>query len=224
MFGRHVLDLDPAAEVDRIAGRIREQVGGMKKRGAVVAISGGIDSSVVAGLCARALGGERVFGLLLPERDSSGESSRLGSAVAETFGIPFVTENIAPALEAAGCYARQLEAIRQAVLDVHDVTHVPAVARELALIRVKCAEGERSAVNDLISIFRARIVDVAADSVIVEISGDPEKVDGLVELLRPRGIVEMVRTGKVAMTRGASAKRAYADAHDTDADPLELAS
>ncbi len=110
------------------------------------------------------------------------------------------------------------------VLDVHDVTHVPAVARELALIRVKCAEGERSAVNDLISIFRARIVDVAADSVIVEISGDPEKVDGLVDLLRPRGIVEMVRTGKVAMTRGASAKRAYADAHDTDADPLELAS
>jgi acetolactate synthase-1/3 small subunit len=110
------------------------------------------------------------------------------------------------------------------VLDVHDVTHVPAVARELALIRVKCAESERSAVNDLISIFRARIVDVAADSVIVEISGDPEKVDGLVELLRPRGIVEMVRTGKVAMTRGASARRAYAGAHDTDADPLELAS
>ena len=108
------------------------------------------------------------------------------------------------------------------VLDVHDVTHVPAVARELALIRVRCAEGERSAVNDLISIFRARIVDVAADSVIVEISGDPEKVDGLVDLLRPRGIVEMVRTGKVAMTRGASAKRAFD--HDPDADPLELAS
>ncbi len=110
------------------------------------------------------------------------------------------------------------------VLDVHDVTHVPAVARELALIRVKCAEGERSAVNDLISIFRARIVDVAADSVIVEISGDPEKVDGLVELLRPRGIVEMVRTGKVAMTRGASARRAFAHDHDADTDPLELAS
>lgn len=110
------------------------------------------------------------------------------------------------------------------VVDVHDVTHVPAVARELALIRVKCAEGERSAVNDLISIFRARIVDVAADSVIVEISGDPEKVDGLVDLLRPRGIVEMVRTGKVAMTRGASARRAFAPDPDHDADPLELAS
>lgn len=110
------------------------------------------------------------------------------------------------------------------VLDVHDVTHVPAVARELALLRVKCAEGERSQVNDLIQIFRARIVDVAPDTVIVEITGDPEKVDGLVELLRPRGIVEMVRTGKVAMTRGASARRAYADDLDADADPLELAS
>jgi len=110
------------------------------------------------------------------------------------------------------------------VLDVHDVTHVPAVARELALLRVKCAEAERAQVNDLIQIFRARIVDVAPDTVIVEITGDPEKVDGLLELLRPRGIVEMVRTGKVAMTRGASARGAYADDLDNDADPLELAS
>lgn len=110
------------------------------------------------------------------------------------------------------------------VVDVHDVTHVPTVARELALIRVRCAEGERSQVNDLISIFRARIVDVSADTVIVELTGDPEKVDGLVELLRPRGIVEMVRTGKVAMTRGASARRILEHEHDADADPLELAS
>ena len=96
------------------------------------------------------------------------------------------------------------------VVEVHDVTHVPTVSRELALIRVTCAADERSQVNDLISIFRARIVDVAADSVIVEITGDVEKVDGLVELLRPRGIVEMVRTGKVAMARGASARTAHA--------------
>jgi acetolactate synthase-1/3 small subunit len=108
------------------------------------------------------------------------------------------------------------------VLDVHDVTHVPTVSRELALIRVRCAERERSRVNDLISIFRARIVDVAADTVLVEVTGDPEKVDGLVDLLRSRGIVEMVRTGKVAMTRGASARLVPEDDHDTD--PLELAS
>ncbi|KAA0252940.1 acetolactate synthase small subunit [Acidobacteria bacterium ACD] len=94
------------------------------------------------------------------------------------------------------------------VVEVHDVTHVPAVARELALLRVACAANERSEIAGLIQIFRARIVDVAPDSVIVEVTGDVEKVDGLVELLRPRGIVEMVRTGKVAMTRGASARKA----------------
>jgi acetolactate synthase-1/3 small subunit len=88
------------------------------------------------------------------------------------------------------------------VVEVLDVTYLPTVSRDLALMRVKCGPGERSEIADLISIFRAKIVDVAADSVIVEVTGDEEKVDGLVELLRPRGIVEMVRTGKVAMVRG----------------------
>ncbi len=92
------------------------------------------------------------------------------------------------------------------VIDVHDVTHVPAVARDLALVRVKCAPSERSEIADLVSIFRGRVVDVAQDSVIVEVTGDVKKVDGLVELLRPRGILEMVRTGKVAMVRGAATK------------------
>lgn len=90
------------------------------------------------------------------------------------------------------------------VLDVKDVTNVPAVARELALIRVRCPEPERAQVAGLIDIFRARIVDVASDSVMVEITGDVEKVDGLVELLRPRGILEMVRTGRVALPRGSA--------------------
>jgi len=88
------------------------------------------------------------------------------------------------------------------VMEVQDVTHLPTVARDLALIRVQCAAAERAELAGLISIFRARIVDVAPDSVIVEVTGDEEKVDGLVELLRPRGIPEMVRTGKVAMVRG----------------------
>lgn len=100
------------------------------------------------------------------------------------------------------------------VLSVHDVTNLPTVSRELALIRVRCLEGERSQIGDLIDIFRARIVDVFSDSVIVEITGDLEKIDGLLDLLRPRGILEMVRTGKVAMTRGASAHRALPAAHD----------
>jgi len=88
------------------------------------------------------------------------------------------------------------------VVEVVDVTHMATVDRDLALIRVTCAPAERAELASLVEIFRGRIVDVARDSVIVEVTGDEEKVNGLVELLRPRGIVEMVRTGKVAMVRG----------------------
>ena len=88
------------------------------------------------------------------------------------------------------------------VVEVTDVTHMPTVERDLALIRVKCAPQERAEIAGLADIFRGRVVDVAADSVIVEVTGDAEKLDGLLDLLKPRGIVEMVRTGKVAMLRG----------------------
>ena len=89
------------------------------------------------------------------------------------------------------------------VIDVQDVTHQPSVTRDLALIKVKVGPEKRAEVNNLAEIFRARIVDVAADSVIVEITGTEDKIEGMIELLRPIGIVEMVRTGQVAMTRGA---------------------
>jgi acetolactate synthase-1/3 small subunit len=88
------------------------------------------------------------------------------------------------------------------VIDVQDVTHQPSVTRDLALIKVKVGPDRRADVNDLAEIFRARIVDVAADSVIVEITGTEDKIEGMTELLRPIGIVEMVRTGQIAMTRG----------------------
>ena len=91
------------------------------------------------------------------------------------------------------------------VMDVTDVTHMPTVDRDLALIRVRCRPAERAELASLVEIFRGRIVDVAEKTVIVEVTGDEEKVGGLVELLRPRGILEMVRTGKVAMLRGAAA-------------------
>ena len=113
MFSRDVLELDAAAETSRIEAAIREQVmGTLRRRGAVVGMSGGIDSSVVATLCARALGPDRVLGLLMPERDSSGDALRLGRLLAEHLGIAYVVEDIAPTLGALGCYARQLEAIR----------------------------------------------------------------------------------------------------------------
>jgi acetolactate synthase-1/3 small subunit len=118
-------------------------------------------------------------------------------------------------VDAARVPARLVEAnLRKLVpvAEVHDVTHLPTVERDLALVRVACAPEERSEIADLIAIFRGRIVDVAADSVIVEVTGDQQKVDGLVELLRPRGIREMVRTGKVCLLRGAAAAPAAAGA------------
>ena len=92
------------------------------------------------------------------------------------------------------------------VAEVVDVTHLPTVDRDLALIRVGCRPSERAELASLVEIFRGRIVDVAAESVIVEVTGDEQKVNGLVDLLRPRGISEMVRTGKVAMVRGSVAE------------------
>ncbi|MGD8455228.1 MAG: acetolactate synthase small subunit [Anaerolineales bacterium] len=88
------------------------------------------------------------------------------------------------------------------IIDVQDVTNQPTVARDLALIKVNAEAEQRSEIANLVNIFRAKIVDVACDSVIVEISGTEEKIEGLVELLRPIGIQEMVRTGQVAMLRG----------------------
>jgi acetolactate synthase-1/3 small subunit len=88
------------------------------------------------------------------------------------------------------------------VIDVQDVTHQPSVTRDLALIKVKVGPERRAEVNSLAEIFRARIVDVAADVVIVEVTGTEDKIEGMIELLRPIGIVEMVRTGQVSMTRG----------------------
>src|SRR5512134_1658243 len=88
------------------------------------------------------------------------------------------------------------------VIDVQDVTNQPTVSRDLALIKVRVGPERRAEVNGLAEIFRARIVDVAADSVIVEITGTEDKIEGMIELLRPLGIVEMVRTGIVSMTRG----------------------
>jgi NAD+ synthase len=113
--------IDALRVAEQIENAIREQVlGTLKRRGAVLGISGGIDSSVVAALCARALGKDRVVGLLMPERDSSDDALRLGRMLAEYLGIRHMVENIAPALAGFGCYDRQLEAIRMAVPEYGD--------------------------------------------------------------------------------------------------------
>jgi len=111
-----LLRIDAAGEVDRIATRIRDIVfSQFRRKGAIVAVSGGIDSSVVAALCARALGPERVIALFLPETDSSGDSLRLGKLLTEQLGVRSFEENIGPILTAAGCYRRRDEAIREVV-------------------------------------------------------------------------------------------------------------
>jgi NAD+ synthase len=114
MFSRDVLRIEPGQATAEIERAIREQVlGVLHRRGAVVGLSGGIDSSVVAALCTRALGRERVFGLLMPDRDSSDDALRLGRMLAESLGITYAIEDVTAALEALGCYDRQVEAIRE---------------------------------------------------------------------------------------------------------------
>jgi NAD+ synthase len=113
MFSRDVLRIDLEATANEIAEAIREQVlGKLRKKGVVVGLSGGIDSSVVAALAVRAVGKEKVFGIFMPERDSSGDALRLGRMLAEAIGVSAIVEDIAPALAGAGCYERQNEAIR----------------------------------------------------------------------------------------------------------------
>ena len=108
MFSRSVLDISPAEVAERAQAHIREEVlGDLRRRGAVVAMSGGIDSSVVAALCARALGPERVARAVMPERDSSERRAAPRPLLAEQLGIEHVVEDIAPRSTALGCYERQ---------------------------------------------------------------------------------------------------------------------
>lgn len=114
MFDRDVLDLDLENEALKISKVWREMVvKRLMRRGVVVAISGGIDSSCCAGLAVRTFGPKKVFGLLLPERDSSSNSVRLGKQLAEHLGIEHTVENIQPTLAAIGCYERYDTAVKQ---------------------------------------------------------------------------------------------------------------
>ncbi|MEP7041508.1 MAG: NAD(+) synthase [Dokdonella sp.] len=110
----NVLDLDYAQEAERIARRLREITARvLHRRGLVVAISGGIDSSVCAALAVRALGRERVFCLILPERDSAADSAVRAQALVQHLGVKVETMDIAPTLAAIGCYAQRDAAVRR---------------------------------------------------------------------------------------------------------------
>jgi acetolactate synthase I/III small subunit len=88
------------------------------------------------------------------------------------------------------------------VLSVADVTHSTTISRSLALIKVEASEESRHRLMEIVRVFRARVVDLAPRSIIIEITGAEDKIHALVDVLRPFGIVEMVRTGQVVMTRG----------------------
>ena len=112
-FGRASLRIDPELETAKISASLTAYLARSKRRGIVVALSGGIDSSVVAAVSVAALGKERVFGLHMPERESSSDTMMLSRLLADSLGIDSALEEISPILEAAGCYQRRDDAIRK---------------------------------------------------------------------------------------------------------------
>lgn len=111
-FSRDVLAIDAETTAAHIQDAIRHQVFTvLRRRGVVIGLSGGIDSSVVTCLCARALGPDRVLVLLMPDRDSSADALKLGKLLTSALGLPTIVEDVGPVLSAAGCYTRQASAI-----------------------------------------------------------------------------------------------------------------
>ena len=90
------------------------------------------------------------------------------------------------------------------VVWVEDITDSPMVSRDLAIVKVSVNSANRGEVMQLVDVFRARIIDVANTSLMIEITGGEDKIEGLIEMLKPFGILEMVRAGVVAMGRGSS--------------------
>src|SRR6266699_4333163 len=115
------LQINPAAETEKIAAALRHQLGeSLSRRGLVVGMSGGIDSSVCAALAVRAVGAAHVFGLLMPEQDSDRASQGIAARWADALGMQYIVEDITPMLSAVGCYRRRNAAIRRVVPEFQD--------------------------------------------------------------------------------------------------------
>lgn len=115
-FSKQLLDLDCSACADEITDKLRKSLSSkLHRRGYVVAVSGGIDSSVTLALCAKAVGPERVIALQMPERHSSEDTLGLSGSVAKTFNVKAVHEDISPVLESVGFYSRYDEAVRTVI-------------------------------------------------------------------------------------------------------------
>ena len=141
-----LLEFDKDAEIEKITSKIKNILRThINRRGLVVAISGGIDSSVSAALCVKALGHKKVFGLLLPEKDSSSTSSQKGRLLAEHLGIEYETQDIASTLEAIGCYKWRDNAIKSVFPDYQDDWKN----------KITISGGTAGIINHLILLFRA---------------------------------------------------------------------
>jgi len=109
-----LIKINPEKEVEKIITKMRNDVSKIiKKRGAVVGISGGIDSSVILALCAKAFGPKKVIGIMLPEKESSKDNYMLARELTLTFGVDYIIEDITGALEGFGVYRRRDEAIKR---------------------------------------------------------------------------------------------------------------
>ena len=95
------------------------------------------------------------------------------------------------------------------VLEVTDLTRIPAVERELMLLKVSAPESQRGAILDLVQVFRAKVVDVAGDALTIEVVGDPGKLVALENVLEPYGILEIARTGRISLERASGLNTRY---------------
>ena len=136
---------------------------------------------------------------LIRRRGFNIESIAVGHS--ELPGLSRMTIVVDGATTAVEQVRKQLEKVIE-VVKVADITEGGIIARELALIKVHATRAMRSEIIQIVDIFRANIVDVSADSLIVEVTGDEEKIDSLYSLLRKFGIKELTRTGRIALPRG----------------------
>jgi NAD+ synthase len=112
-FTKEDIKINPSEETEKIVQKLKDDVRGkLKKRGAVVGISGGIDSSLVLALCAKAFGSNKVLGVMMPEQDSNPDSLTLAKELANKFGVQYVVEDMTAAVKGFGCYTRRDEAIK----------------------------------------------------------------------------------------------------------------
>jgi acetolactate synthase-1/3 small subunit len=107
------------------------------------------------------------------------------------------------------------------VIKVEDIRRTTNVTRDLAMIKVQATPENRTHIMQTVDVFRARIVDVTNDSFIVEVTGDLTKIDGLLEVLKPFGIIEMVRTGAVSMARGSAPTMTF-NGNGKDSKPVQV--